>query len=86
MKLKFLLIGLLSSCIVLAGEDVVRPQSVSVLNLSAKPVDLWLNGEYRSLGSGVAVLQPCLNGENVEVQINSSLSNVECGDKVEIVE
>lgn len=86
MKLRLVFVGLLFSSLALAGNDDKPPKSVSVLNLSEESVDLWVNGEYRSLRAGVAVLQPCLPGEKVEVQINMELSHIECGEKKEIAQ
>jgi hypothetical protein len=84
MQLRMFFVGLLFSSIALAGNEAERPQSVSVLNLSGKAVDLWVNGEYRLLRAGVAMLQPCLPGEKVEVQISVELSQLACGETKEI--
>jgi len=84
MQLRMFFVVLVFSSLALAGNEVERPQSVSVLNLSDGAVDLWVNGEYRKLRSGVAVLQPCLPGEKVEVQIRMELSQLACGETKEI--
>lgn len=86
MWLKLFCAGTLFSSIALAGDNIERPQSVSVLNLSGESVELWVNGEYRELRAGVAMLQPCLHGEKVEVQVRMGMSYLACGETKEIVE
>lgn len=88
MQFKLLGACLLLSSFAFAGTDAQAqaPRSVSVLNLSNNSVDLWMNGEYRELSAGKALLYPCLHGEKVEVQIGSQLNYLECGDKKEISE
>jgi len=84
MKVNFMCVGLLFSSLVMASDDVLPPKSISVINLSDKVLDLWVNGEYRELKAGVALLQPCLPGENVELQVSMDLSYIPCGGVKEI--
>jgi len=86
MKIKLLCAGLMFSSLVMAKGNVAPPKSVSVINLSGNVVDLWINGEYRELKAGVAVLQPCLPGEEVEVQAGMDLTYIQCGEIMEIAE
>lgn len=84
MKIKSLCAMLLLSPLALANAENQIPKSISVLNLSGDTVDLWVNGEYRELRAGVAMLQPCLVGEKVEVQVGMELTNIACGETKEI--
>jgi len=62
MKIIMLCVGLLMSTVAVANDVDQNPKSVSILNFSDEAVDLWVNGEYRELRGGVAMLQPCLVG------------------------
>ena len=84
MKIRMLCAGLLLSPLAAANGGEPLPKSVSVLNLSGGAVDLGVNGEYRELRAGVAMLQPCLVGEKVEVQVGMELTNIACGETKEI--
>lgn len=84
MKFRMLCAGLLVSSLAVANDDGQSPKSISVLNLSQDAVALWVNGEYRKLRAGVAMLQPCLPGEKVEVQVEMELTYIGCGEKKEI--
>ena len=59
---------------------------------AAAPGSRWdyrtvtVNGEYRELNAGTAMLYPCLQGEKVELQLDLKLDYVPCGDKREIHE
>ncbi|WP_372963881.1 hypothetical protein [Marinobacter sp.] len=84
MKIRMMCLGLLVSTAAVANDVDRNPTSASILNLTDQAVDLWVNGEYRELGAGVAMLQPCLVGEKVEVQVGMELSHIECGETKEI--
>ncbi|SOB74744.1 hypothetical protein SAMN04488490_0271 [Marinobacter sp. LV10R510-11A] len=84
MKIKVLCVGLLLSSAAMANDPGQNPKSISVLNFSEGAVDLWVNGEYRELRSGIAMLQPCLVGEQVEIQVGMELTHIECGETKEI--
>lgn len=84
MKIRMMCLGLLMSSAAVANDVDRNPKSASILNLSDRAVDLWVNGEYRELRAGVAMLQPCLVGEKVEVQVGMELSHLECGETKEI--
>ncbi|TYC63818.1 hypothetical protein FMN52_00915 [Marinobacter sp. BW6] len=86
MRFKLLFTGLVASSLTFAGAEVEPPNSVSVLNLSNEQVELWVNGEYRELNAGTALLYPCLQGEKVELQLDLKLDYVRCGEKREIRE
>jgi len=86
MRSKLLCAGLLASSVTFAGSEVEPPNSVSVLNLSNEQIELWVNGEYRKLNAGTALLYPCLQGEKVELQLDLKLHYVPCGEKREVHE
>lgn len=86
MKVRMLCAGLLLSSFAVANSGEPLPKSITVLNHSPEAVDLWVNGEYRKLRAGTAMLQPCLTGENVEIQVRTELTNISCGESKEIAE
>ncbi len=86
MRFTCLCAGLVMSSLAFANAGVATPKSISVLNLSTDSVELWVNGEYRELNAGTAMLYPCLQGEKVELQLDLKLDYVPCGEKREIHE
>ncbi|WP_417521828.1 hypothetical protein [Marinobacter sp.] len=84
MKIRMMCLGLLLSMAAVANDVDRSPKSASILNFTDRAVDLWVNGEYRELRAGVAMLQPCLAGEKVEVQVGMEISHIECGETKEI--
>jgi len=86
MKIETLCAALFLSPLAIANNGEPLPKSITVLNLSGQTVDLWVNGEYRGLRAGLAMLQPCFAGEKVEVQVGMELTNIACGESKEIKE
>ena len=64
------------------SDENVR--AINIFNLTASDAQIWVSGVASTLSAVSGYQVPCYPGETLEVQYKDTLSNVACGDVLEI--
>ncbi|MEQ3692773.1 MAG: hypothetical protein ABNH16_05015 [Thalassolituus sp.] len=84
MNIKISIILILLSQSIMAEEPQTPATSVSITNLTELPKEIWISGSYRQMKANTGITHPCNAGEQLEIQIDTQINYLQCGDYKEI--
>ncbi|GGX68860.1 hypothetical protein [Saccharospirillum salsuginis] len=67
-----------------ANQELEQTTSAHIVNLTSIDKEVWINGEQYSISPSSGISVPCLDGEEVELQQDTQLTYIPCGEVVEM--